>query len=286
MNPMIIGGLISAAGSLGGGLLGNKSNESSAAAQARMQKEFAQYGIRWRVADAKAAGLHPLYALGAQLPSYSPSFAMDSIGPALASAGQDVGRAIAAQETVGERSARMLQARLIDSQIKESDARAGLARAETLRALRDAGPGFPQVNMPEQALLGETANTAGGAVLKAPEVTMSRPGSGGVVAGPANPSMREFRLPGTGQKILLPDASSLGEALESLSESWLLGLAVYNENVKTYGEDWRVEFLRSYLPKAIQQFMPSLKPRKFRQYVPESRRDVKRDMDRLINEMR
>lgn len=37
------------------------------------QKEFAQSGIQWRVADAKKAGLHPLAALGANTTSYSPS---------------------------------------------------------------------------------------------------------------------------------------------------------------------------------------------------------------------
>lgn len=37
-----------------------------------LQREFAQNGIRWRVDDAKAAGLHPLAALGASSASYSP----------------------------------------------------------------------------------------------------------------------------------------------------------------------------------------------------------------------
>lgn len=32
---------------------------------AGLQREFAQMGIQWKVADAKAAGIHPLYALGA-----------------------------------------------------------------------------------------------------------------------------------------------------------------------------------------------------------------------------
>lgn len=36
------------------------------------QKEYAQNGIQWRVADAKKAGLHPLYALGANTPTYTP----------------------------------------------------------------------------------------------------------------------------------------------------------------------------------------------------------------------
>lgn len=37
-----------------------------------LQREFAQNSIQWRVNDAKAAGIHPLYALGAQGSSYTP----------------------------------------------------------------------------------------------------------------------------------------------------------------------------------------------------------------------
>lgn len=39
---------------------------------ANLQRQFAKMGIRWRVADAKAAGLHPLAALGSSGASGSP----------------------------------------------------------------------------------------------------------------------------------------------------------------------------------------------------------------------
>lgn len=39
---------------------------------ANLQREFAQNSIQWRVNDAKRAGIHPLYALGAQGSSYTP----------------------------------------------------------------------------------------------------------------------------------------------------------------------------------------------------------------------
>lgn len=38
---------------------------------AALQREFAQHGIRWRVRDARKAGLHPLAALGASGAAYS-----------------------------------------------------------------------------------------------------------------------------------------------------------------------------------------------------------------------
>lgn len=38
------------------------------------QKEFLQNGIQWKVSDAQKAGIHPLYALGAQTTGFQPSF--------------------------------------------------------------------------------------------------------------------------------------------------------------------------------------------------------------------
>lgn len=99
----MLGSIIGGIGSVIGGIFGNKSAEKQASQQAELQKEFAQNSIRWRVADAKKAGIHPLAALGAQTHSYAPTVFNDSLGPALASAGQDLGRAIDATRTPGER---------------------------------------------------------------------------------------------------------------------------------------------------------------------------------------
>ena len=85
----------SAGAGIVGNLLGNRAAKKAAAQQAALQKEFAQNGIRWKVADAKAAGLHPLSALGAQTISYQPV----SVGQdfsAFGQMGQDVSRAMMA----------------------------------------------------------------------------------------------------------------------------------------------------------------------------------------------
>lgn len=90
----MLGNLVAAGTSLIGGLFGQKSQEKTAEKNIQLQKDFAQQGIQWKVADAKAAGIHPLYALGAQTHSFSPVSVGDSLSPALANAGQDIGRAI------------------------------------------------------------------------------------------------------------------------------------------------------------------------------------------------
>lgn len=100
----MLGELLGAGASLLGGIFGQSSASKANKANLKAQKEFAQNGIRWKVADAQAAGLHPLAALGAQTTSFSPSFVGDnSFGTGVAAAGQDIGRAIDATRSQGQK---------------------------------------------------------------------------------------------------------------------------------------------------------------------------------------
>lgn len=122
MDPFVTGSLIMGGSSLLGGLLGESgANDRSAASlafareQMAAQKEFAQQGIRWRVEDAKAAGIHPLYAMGAQVTpfssvSFSPEQPSYGMAQAAADMGQNIGRAVQAKQTGGERIADNIQA--------------------------------------------------------------------------------------------------------------------------------------------------------------------------------
>lgn len=74
------------------------------------QKEFAQHGIRWKVADAEAAGLHPLAALGAQTNSFSNVVGSSGDTNDYATMGQNIGRSIDAGSTNSERTDRMSKA--------------------------------------------------------------------------------------------------------------------------------------------------------------------------------
>ncbi len=91
----IAGSLIGAGSSLAGGFINATTSKTIAREQMRLQKEFAQNGIQWRVADAKAAGLHPLYAIGASGASYTPvSQDSSAMGNAVADAGAYLGKAV------------------------------------------------------------------------------------------------------------------------------------------------------------------------------------------------
>lgn len=98
----MLGAIIGAGSSLLGSILGNKSAEKQAQANIKHQKEFAQKGVQWKVADAKAAKIHPLAALGAQTHSFT-NVAGGHDYSGVAQAGQDIGRAIDATRDKSER---------------------------------------------------------------------------------------------------------------------------------------------------------------------------------------
>jgi hypothetical protein len=79
-----------------------KKQEKAALRQEALQREFAQNAIQWKVKDAKAAGISPLYALGANTHSYAPvSVGGGGYTPDLGAMGQDIGRAIDATRSPG-----------------------------------------------------------------------------------------------------------------------------------------------------------------------------------------
>jgi len=109
---------------------------------AALQREFAQNSIRWKVNDAKMAGIHPLYAIGAQGTSFSPMYSSsagesqsDIDTAALGEAGQNVVRAIGATRTQEEKMAAALnlEGMRLDNELKASQ----------IRQINSPAPSFP-----------------------------------------------------------------------------------------------------------------------------------------------
>lgn len=97
-----VGGLAGDLLGLGGDIYGTKEASDNAADQVQYQRDFAQQGVRWRVEDAKAAGINPLVAMGANLPTYQPSnFIPGDYG--MSKFGQGLNRAIESMKTKDER---------------------------------------------------------------------------------------------------------------------------------------------------------------------------------------
>lgn len=74
-----------------------------------MQLDFAKNGIRWRVEDAVAAGLHPLAALGASGVSYSPISTVFDGGPSTSSAGNSFRAIGRLSDTFGQNLSRSIR---------------------------------------------------------------------------------------------------------------------------------------------------------------------------------
>lgn len=96
----MLGPLVAAGSSLLGGLLGRSHQEDMIAREHQRQDT----SIQRRVADAKAAGIHPMFALGANVSSPSVSVGGDPMASALSSMGQDLSRAARAGMNSGQRA--------------------------------------------------------------------------------------------------------------------------------------------------------------------------------------
>lgn len=102
------GSAIGSAMGLAGGMVNATTSKKIAREQMKLQKEFAQNGIQWRVEDAKKAGLHPLYAIGASGASYTPvSQDSSAMGNAVADAGAYLGKAV--DQTISKADQKALQ---------------------------------------------------------------------------------------------------------------------------------------------------------------------------------
>lgn len=243
----------SVVGAVAGGLLSSKSNRDSnnanaeqAALNYQQQKEFAQHGIRWKVKDARAAGLHPLAALGAQTNSFSPiaiGQTPDPIGGYLADMGQNIDRAIDQTRTRTERAEALREAqerrdRSLRRQ-EEMDAlnverhRAELQHMDMQNQLlasqiaryksAQVGPG-----MPSNVGAGGTAESAptGSVEINPAQITSRNPDQPALEAGGSTPGFKEFRIggPNVGGVMELPN-EAMSQSMESLGP--LLSVPAY-----------------------------------------------------------
>lgn len=224
----------------------NKANSEQAALNYEQQKEFAQHGIRWRVADARAAGLHPLAALGAQTTSFSPvaiGHTPDPIGGYLSDMGQNIDRALDQTRTRSERAealkdaeahrARSLQRQEQMDTLNVERHRAELQHMDMQNQLlasqiaryksAQLGPG-----MPSNVGAGGTAVSAptGSVEINPAQITSRNPSQPALEAGGATPGFKEFRIggPKTGGVMELPN-EAMSQSMESLGP--LLSIPAY-----------------------------------------------------------
>jgi len=182
----MLGAIIGAASSLAGGLLqknaakkANQAAENQQRQEYERQKEFAQSGIQWKVQDAEKAGIHPLYAVGAQTTSYQPT----SVGGNLSTgdlgipdAGQNIGRAIDATRSSPEQKAALaltatqIEGLNLDNELKRTQLASAVALAHQHQQV--GIPGIGDVfNVPGQGNSGIVSGVPPGHDARLPQYT-------------------------------------------------------------------------------------------------------------------
>lgn len=246
----------------------------TSAANERLQREFAQMGIRWRTEDAKAAGLHPLFALSGGGAAYSPAPTITHNAPVvqasrseapppqewLGAMGQNLGRALAAAMDPTERMERALRLRLLEAQIGETEARAGAIRSEAAQEAQSPTAPIPtSVNedgMPitsaivrpftERVLHVENLPALVDRARAKPDEIVSRRSDAPALTAGTHAGMREYNL-APGFNVILPySEEGPGEALENIS--WWQWPAILKLNADHYGTDWKYKAIERLAP--------------------------------------
>lgn len=166
-----------------------KANEEAARKNYEQQKEFAKSGIQWKVEDAKAAGIHPLAALGASTASTGGTNVVgggSESGDALrtlGTMGQNVSRAVAASQTADQREMTKLQLANAKAEL-DGKVITNQIRASQLQKLNSTGPAFPSAN--DTPLISGQGNSMPGVSIQPSKSTASEPGRPGIQAGLIN----------------------------------------------------------------------------------------------------
>lgn len=176
--PLVAAAGISAASSLAGGILGQMGNDKAARENWENQKALAQQGIEWRVRDAKRAGIHPLYALGAPTFNASPTNIGGSpLGEAIAQGGADISRAVLQTGTSNER----LDALAVENAKLNND----LLRAQIASQVKQnfASPPFPNGKMNNDTFLPIPDRSGGGLKVRHPGLAQEAENNYGEIGG-------------------------------------------------------------------------------------------------------
>lgn len=211
------GELIAPIGTVVDRIFGDENRE----ADRELQRDFARHGLRWRVEDAKEAGVHPLAALGLPLHGGQPVSVGDQ--DTFSKMGQDISRAVDAGSTSVERE----QLRLLRLQGDHQDlVNKDLALSLNARLQADqVGPSKPSI-IPQPLKPTMVGPNPGITVGEIPETTWARTAGGGRVPVPSRDvkeSIEDQIIQEIGWAIrnnILPP----GGIRESRGETWLPGI--------------------------------------------------------------
>lgn len=244
LEPVTTAALISAGGQLAGGAIAGSgagrqqnANDRNAIRDYNLQRKFAQNSIRWRVEDAKRAGLHPLYALQGAGATYTPSAAVTDFGAYKAQLGQGIARAANAVASMQDRELAQAQIELIKAQTGTEIAQQQALASEGAR-LRQPGQPAPVLVSdgisPSKFLsVSGMENFFNSSAVEAP-VVKSRDSDYPFSTPMSTPGFMPVETGGS--VVLMPEGANPSEAFESVGESALAMGAMLNANQQRYGQ--------------------------------------------------
>lgn len=208
------------------------------------QREALQNSISWRVADARRAGIHPLYALGAQPMNISPIINQDNIGPAVQQMGQTISDVQKNAVTEHQKMMQFAEYQVLQSQMNRNDAEAELARTQAQRIATERN----NINPPGLGIHNEMGqNPTGGGTgfydVKAAEEISAKAGKAWSSAG-KNPGY-QLRYMDNGLPMYLPiaEGDSPEETISEMHPLTWAGLLLRNSRI--FGPGWMEDMVKS-----------------------------------------
>ncbi|AXH74276.1 MAG: DNA pilot protein [Microviridae sp.] len=240
-----VGTIIGAGMGLLGGALSNQSGQDQADKGMAAQREALQNSIQWRVADAKKAGIHPLYALNAPAFNVSPITYEDKIGPALSNAGQSFADYTRSQPNKMEQAARFMEYQVAQSQVNQNDAQASYYRALAAKTQQDSQSIINPNGLGIQPENGQMPTGGGQGMinLKAAEQLSMKKGHEYSSAG-VNPAY-QLRYLDKGLPMYMPiaEGDSPEETISEMSFPAWAGLLMRNSRI--FGPGWMKDMINS-----------------------------------------
>lgn len=232
--------------------------------QNQIALDMARHGIKYRVEDAISAGVHPLFALGAQTPTYSPSVSAGDSAPGriVAETARNVGEAltrrdanalqVAAQE-IANRNAAAGQAKDY-AQASYYDAMAAKVRQDSMGIAAPAGAvedtGVVQTFrvQPQEVIQGRDL---GGSMYLSDAAgrNVGLPGQEKpYIARQAEEQMWMRVNVGANFQVLFPKATDPAESLESMGELGVVGwLPFIQANIDEFGVGWLAKARKAFI---------------------------------------
>lgn len=232
----LLGSLLPGMVSAGGSLLGGHWDREQAKDINTRSEWWARHGIKARIQDAREAGIHPLYALGAQ--TSSPQFMMSGMAEPMARAGQAIGSSIERAMDSDSRIHMKLSNMLLEKQVAKTEAERRMIEQEALalQQRRGQGGGLPLFDPGPNGIPGQQGQQDSGLFEAVPgKRSTSVPGMPEIQAGP-DQSYKKHYLAG-GLPIYLPYSDEgPAETQESIPFWQWPGLIAMNRNV--FGDQW------------------------------------------------